>query len=64
MIAETINLVAVLAGRGSERRLAELASVEGLDPVTQDYITASVDTPDTNIITPFVTNTNFTGISR
>jgi type IV secretion system protein VirB11 len=30
MIAETIDLVAVLAGRGSERRLAELACVEGL----------------------------------
>ena len=30
LIAETINLVAVLAGRGSARRLAELARVEGL----------------------------------
>jgi type IV secretion system protein VirB11 len=32
MIAETIDLVAVLAGRGSARRLAELARVEGLGP--------------------------------
>ncbi|KAA2317029.1 P-type conjugative transfer ATPase TrbB [Puniceibacterium sp. HSS470] len=32
MIAETIDLVAVLAGRGSARRLAELACVEGLGP--------------------------------
>jgi type IV secretion system protein TrbB len=32
LIAETINLVAVLAGRGSARRLVELASVEGLGP--------------------------------
>ena len=32
LIAETIDLVAVLAGRGSARRLAELARVEGLDP--------------------------------
>ncbi|NNV19116.1 MULTISPECIES: P-type conjugative transfer ATPase TrbB [Brucella] len=32
LIAETINLVAVLAGRGSQRRLAELAHVEGLGP--------------------------------
>ena len=32
LIAETIDLVAVLAGRGSQRRLAELARVEGLGP--------------------------------
>lgn len=32
MIAETIDLVAVLAGRGSARRLTELARVEGLGP--------------------------------
>ncbi|ETR77828.1 conjugal transfer protein TrbB [Afipia sp. P52-10] len=31
LIAETIDLVAVLAGRGSSRRLAELARVDGLD---------------------------------
>jgi type IV secretion system protein VirB11 len=31
LIAETIDLIAVLSGRGSERRLAELARVEGLD---------------------------------
>jgi type IV secretion system protein VirB11 len=36
LIAETIDLVAVLAGRGSARRLVELASVEGLGP-TGDY---------------------------
>ena len=30
LIAETINLIAVLAGRGAERRLIELAVVEGL----------------------------------
>ncbi|WP_208639192.1 P-type conjugative transfer ATPase TrbB [Bradyrhizobium forestalis] len=30
LIAETINLVAVLAGRGADRRLAELALVTGL----------------------------------
>ncbi|MFG1275195.1 P-type conjugative transfer ATPase TrbB [Xanthobacter flavus] len=30
LIAETINLVAVLSGRGSARRLTELARVEGL----------------------------------
>ncbi len=32
LIAETINLVAVLDGRGSARRLTELARVEGLGP--------------------------------
>lgn len=37
LIAETINLIAVLSGRGTERRLAELAVVTGLDPVNGDY---------------------------
>ena len=37
MIAETINVVAVLAGRGVQRRLAELALVQGLS-ATGDYI--------------------------
>ncbi|WP_285295610.1 P-type conjugative transfer ATPase TrbB [Aureimonas altamirensis] len=32
LIAETIDLVAVLSGRGSARRLVELARVEGLGP--------------------------------
>ena len=36
LIAETIDLVAVLSGRGSGRRLTELAHVESLDP-TGDY---------------------------
>ncbi|MBK5656640.1 MAG: P-type conjugative transfer ATPase TrbB [Rhizobium sp.] len=36
LIAETINLIAVLAGRGADRRLAELAVVTGLG-VTGDY---------------------------
>ncbi|WP_034766562.1 P-type conjugative transfer ATPase TrbB [Hyphomonas sp. CY54-11-8] len=38
MIAETIDLIAVLSGRGSARRLSELARVEGLD-ATGDYQT-------------------------
>lgn len=37
LIAETINLVAVLVREGTGRRLAELARVDGLDPVTADY---------------------------
>jgi len=32
LIAETIDLVAVLSGRGASRRLAELARIEGLGP--------------------------------
>lgn len=32
LIAETVDLIAVLSGRGSERRLAELAAVDGLTP--------------------------------
>ncbi|MBZ9756986.1 P-type conjugative transfer ATPase TrbB [Mesorhizobium sp. ESP6-5] len=37
LIAETIDIVAVLAGRGSARRLVEIALVDGLDPTTGDY---------------------------
>lgn len=32
LIAETINLIAVLSGRGAERRLSELVHVDGLAP--------------------------------
>lgn len=39
LIAETINVIAVLSGRGCERRLAELARVEGLAPAG-DYVLA------------------------
>jgi type IV secretion system protein VirB11 len=37
LIAETINLIAVLSGRGAERRLSELAAVEGLT-LAGDYV--------------------------
>jgi type IV secretion system protein VirB11 len=37
LIAETIQFIAVLAGRGADRRLAELVSVEGLG-VGGDYV--------------------------
>ncbi|MEY9593075.1 P-type conjugative transfer ATPase TrbB [Bradyrhizobium yuanmingense] len=43
LIAETIDLVAVLRGRGRERRLAELALVAGLDPATGDYRVQSAE---------------------
>ena len=38
LIAETIDLIAVLAGRGTARRLVELAHVQGLGP-DGDYLT-------------------------
>jgi type IV secretion system protein TrbB len=46
LIAETINVIAVLAGRGSSRRLIELARVTGLGP-TGDYLLApAVSSPE------------------
>ncbi|WP_024879182.1 P-type conjugative transfer ATPase TrbB [Methylosinus sp. LW3] len=42
LIAETIDVIAVLQGRGGERRLAELATVDGLDPSTGDYRVLSI----------------------
>ena len=44
LIAETINLIAVLAGRRSSRRLVELGRVEGLGP-DGDYRVTPVTTP-------------------
>jgi type IV secretion system protein VirB11 len=44
LIAETIDLIAVLAGRGSARRLAELAVVKGLGP-TGDYVLTPAGEP-------------------
>ena len=41
LIAETINAIAVLSGRGADRRLAELASVTGLGP-SGDYSLAAL----------------------
>jgi P-type conjugative transfer ATPase TrbB len=40
LIVETIDLIAVLAGRGAERRLAELAAIEGLGS-NGDYVLVS-----------------------
>ena len=37
LLAQTIDLVAVLVREGAGRRLSELAMVEGLDPVTGEY---------------------------
>ena len=41
LIAETINVIAVLSGRGADRRLTELASVTGLGP-SGDYSLAAL----------------------
>jgi type IV secretion system protein TrbB len=43
LIAETINVIAVLAGRGSERRMIELARVEGLGPADDYVLVPAVD---------------------
>ena len=48
LIAETIDLIAVLAGRGSARRLAELAVVKGLSP-TGDYVLSPQENHDAAI---------------
>ena len=45
LIAETIDLIAVLAGRGSARRLAELARVEGLGPNGDYHLTSAGEQP-------------------
>jgi type IV secretion system protein VirB11 len=45
LIADTINVVAVLSGRGAARRLTEIALVDGLDPVTGDYRTLNAHLP-------------------
>lgn len=37
LLAETIDLVAVLVRNGTGRRIAELARVDGLDPATGEY---------------------------
>lgn len=45
LIAETIDLVAVLSGRGSARRLSELARVKGLGPDGDYRVTPAISTP-------------------
>ena len=48
LIAETINLIAVLQGRGKDRRLAELAFVTGIDPHSHDYCLSATDDEQDN----------------
>lgn len=45
LIAETINIIAVLVKTSSGRRLAELARVEGLDPNGDYQLTQILDAP-------------------
>jgi P-type conjugative transfer ATPase TrbB len=45
LIAETIDVIAVLSGRGFARRLAELARVEGLDAQGDYRLTSAGDHP-------------------
>jgi Flp pilus assembly CpaF family ATPase len=45
LIAETIDLVAVLSGRGAQRRLAELARIEGLGPDGDYRVTPATPVP-------------------
>ena len=43
LIAETIDVIAVLSGRGAQRRLSELARVQGLG-LTGDYLLSPLET--------------------
>ncbi|GAC88767.1 conjugal transfer protein TrbB [Gluconobacter thailandicus F149-1 = NBRC 100600] len=46
LIAETIDVITVLSGRGTQRRLSELATVDGLDPATGAYRIHSIHNTD------------------
>lgn len=50
LIAETIDIIAVLAGRGAARRLVEIALVDGLDPATGDYRTLEANLETTTAL--------------
>lgn len=50
LIAETINLIAVLVRDGTGRRLAELARVDGLDPASGDYRLTFLSAPHDGVI--------------
>ncbi|WP_372090792.1 P-type conjugative transfer ATPase TrbB [Tistrella mobilis] len=46
LIAETIDLVAVLSGRGATRRLAELGRIEGLSPDGDYHVRPATQPPE------------------
>jgi type IV secretion system protein VirB11 len=49
LLADTIDLVAVLVRDGSGRRLAELARINGLDPATGEYRLTALITPSEGV---------------
>lgn len=49
LLADTIDLVAVLVRDGAGRRLSELARVDGLDPATGDYRIIPVSHPSEGV---------------
>ena len=49
LLADTIDLVAVLVRDGAGRRLSELARVDGLDPATGDYRIVPISIPRTGV---------------
>ena len=61
LIAETINVIAVLSGRGADRRLAELASVTGLGP-SGDYSLTSNRGQIMSFISSFERRVSSTGV--
>ena len=63
LIAETINVIAVLSGRGADRRLAELASVTGLGP-SGDYSLTSNRGQNMSAISSFERSVVSTGRIR
>lgn len=49
LLAETVDLVAVLVRDGAGRRLAELARIDGLDAVTGEYRLIPLSSPRTGV---------------
>ncbi len=50
LIAETINVIAVLAGRGAQRRLAGLATVSGLSDAGDYLLAPAIPDPGNNLV--------------
>jgi len=50
LLADTIDLVAVLVRVGCSRRLSELARVDGFDPLTGEYRLTPLSTPCEGIL--------------
>jgi type IV secretion system protein VirB11 len=47
LIAEAIDIIVFIAGRGTQRRIASIARVAGLEPDTGAYALAELLTPST-----------------